>query len=391
MKIKEVKLNEYDWMNIFRGVNDYGGASLRRGNVGTTSGRLTQEIFIKDFMNDAVTGLESAIKSGLVNINQTSTQATDTATQPEQPATQPQTAPTGSSLNYRNAVKAMRKRGMQVGETKLSHYDKLNFLFEAIVEEETQENGETIDSWLTKFFNRYMRNVDLTGKEAFIKTKANEVASAIQQSKGNVRAPGVLKSLQQLANLGYSLSLANAGASKAPAQVSQRATVQQPQQTTVQQPQQTTVQQPQQTTVQQPQQTKAAEPTVAQQVSKATIQDVSAALQSLGYKAKEIKQVLPNLTPGQSIDDSLRQALVLIQQGTLARPKTVKRTNNFKLPNKSDDLAGLTLQAMEKLEKTDPAVLKDLLSIIQQDFSQHNYNDKLRATGSNVINLRNPK
>ena len=338
MKIKEVKLNEYDWMSIFKGVNDYGSAALRRGSGETTTGRRTQEIFIKDFMNDAVTGLESAIQSGLVDVPQTNAQPSATTTAPAQPDAQAEPAPTGSGLNYRNAVKAMRRQGMAVGENKLSQYDKLNTLFEAILEQQAvDDNAQTIDNWLEQFFTRYMRNVDLTGKDQFIQSKAKEVANAIQQSKGSVRAPAVLKALQNFANLGYSLSVASAGA---PRTVAQPVAKQTAQPTTVQQPQ--------------------AAPAV-----QANYDDVEAALAKLGYSATDIKAVLPKLTPGASVQDNIVQALKVITPTT--KPASARKSSATKSP---EVLASRILKNLDTLKQTSPQKYQEILQVAAGMYNQ---------------------
>lgn len=381
MKINEIKLNEYDWMSIFKNVNDYGTASATRGPGQTARGKLTQDIFVRNFVNNAVSGLEGAIQSGLVNPNKSEVavaQAGDFAT----PAPKMTAADVGdfdlkdkmakqqadwakaakekeianvadtrlqraaaspTSPEARAAVDARLQRAEQLrqqqaaNKTTESKYRRLNALFEAIINE---DGTESIQSYLTKFFNNHLRNVDISGKEQIVQQNAKAVSDAIQKSKGNTRAPEVIKALQNMGSLGYSLSIAKApqmqpgtsGYYAAPAVAAPAAA--------------TSTQR-----VAEPKQ--AAEP--AQQPAPAQNDNVSMALRAMGYSDADIKDRLSKVT-ATSDEEKIRQAIQMGQPQRAATTKTkTKRTRSKPVKtNNPAQIAGNVFDAMDSLRKLDP-------------------------------------
>jgi len=375
MKISEVKLNEYDWMSIFRGVNDYGGAALTRGSGYTAKGRLTQQIFIKDFMNGAVSGLESAIQSGLVNPDKSEVavaQAGDFATPPPK-----MTQADVGDFDLKNKIAAQKAAQVQAAKdaeianvsntskTTESKYNRLNALFEAIINE---DGTESIESWLTKFFTRHMRNVDLTGREQAIQAKAKEVATAIKQNKNNIRSPNVIKAIQSMGNLGYSLSMSSGAPSSAPQATGSAA--QATAQPAVKAPAQTTAQPA--TQVAQP----AAQPAPAQ------VDNAALALKAMGYSDQDIKDRLSKVT-ATSDEERVRQA---VQMGAPARSnkQPAKRKDKPKSRAKKinpEDLMRNVLFNMDSLKTLDPDRWMDLSKIIARQL------DNNPPASSNVVRL----
>ena len=368
MKVNEIKLNEYDWMSLLRGgVNNFGGAPLRRGNTDAVA-RRTQQIFISDFVNSAVTGLAGAIKSGLVDMNMSAD---------NQAAQQSQT--TGAPKpRYRPSTSAPGQWD-QISESK---YRRLNFLFEAIL----NENVESIESYLTRFFTQYMRNVNIQGKESVIQQKAQEVANAIRKTQGDFRSKEVLNAINNMALLGYSLSLAGSTTGNqaaynqpnVPQQASSRATQQAPAQAPAQ------AQQPAQATTPAQAPTQAASATQAQQKAfSGEMEEVKAALKSLGYKDKEIKSIMPGLAFSSGTDNMIRQALQLLQ-GQPSMKKTAPRRNVKPSRSRSSTaVAGKILKDLQNLEKLDPNRHAEIVKQLQNKAPQNIE----RPVSSNVVNL----
>lgn len=379
MKINEIKLNEYDWLNLLRGTNEFGSAYLAKGPGETTRGHLTQAIFVKEFLNNAVTGLESAIQSGLVDVQKSpvpKAQASDfevpppkaTAgdignyNQPRQTTAAPTTATKAqpSDISAQQAVDARMQRAstiaaQQAVDTRLqradqlkkaqdatkvkeSKYKKLNAIFEAIINE---DGTQTVEEWIKQFFTSHMRNIDLTGKEQAIDANAKQIAKTIQQNKGNVRSPAVLAAIKNLGNLGYTISISDLSANRPVAAPVARQATAAPATTTV-----------------------AKTPAPAQTVD----DNVSLALKALGYKDKELKDLLPRLT-AVSDEDKIKQALNILN------PKAAGTTSTQ--PDTPDVLAGDILKSIDKLQKISPEKHKELLQVAANMHSKLP-NDKAR-------------
>lgn len=401
MKINEIKLTEYDWLSLLQGVNNAGSAYLSKGGG---QGKLTQSIFLKDFMNDAVNGLDGAIQSGLVD-PQKSEVAVATAADfapitpkaqqgdigdynlkdklAQQQAQQTQAAknkaasdaaqakvnraaaaPTSPAASA--AVDARLARAQQAkttSPTSVSNkldtataqrnvppssqpnlpkvresYEHFNNLVESLLKED--DSAQSIETWMTNFFTRHMRNVNLTGKEQIIKAKAKEVANAVKTSKGNLRSPAVLKALQNMGNLAYSISMSDVPATATTAQAAAPAATKQQAAPATTRQQATTA-------------TKVAAP--AQQVQPQANADVESALKGMGYKPNEIKKVLSKIPAGTDTETSVRQALQMLGGG---KPE----------PETPEAMAGRILKNIDRLKAKHPDTYKELIDIITFEF-----------------------
>jgi hypothetical protein len=216
----------------------------------STTERVAQTEFIKNFVGSASSAIQTAINSGLVS---------PTSVQPAEPAQAPVVAPPQQKpIDPYAAKRAAAAQAAQAGMTpvppkaqpgaaafdnmaktvtqparpsfadraggktrakiasrKQSHlkenYDALNAIFESIM-----EAGEpvTISSYLQRFFTQHMHGVDTTDETAQIK----KLCDAAQQTWGRDQGK---QALTQLANLGWSISFTNAG--KAPSAQSKAA------------------------------------------------------------------------------------------------------------------------------------------------------------------------
>lgn len=376
MKINEIKLNEYDWLNLLRGTNEFGSAYFAKRPGETTKGNLTQSIFIKDFLNNAVTGLEGAIQSGLVDIEKAeipTAQASDFQTLPPkmtqgdvgdydlkakmatQQANQAQAAKDKAAADAaqarinraaadptspqaRAAVDARLQRADQLRKAQTdnkvqeSKYQKLNAIFESIINE---DGIQTIEQWMKQFFTSHMRNVDLSGKEQAIDANVKQIAKTIQQNKGNVRSPQVLAAIKNLGHLGYSISVSDTSANRPVGPLPKQAA---------------------------PTSAAAATAaTTAKAPAKVIDDNVSLALKALGYKDKELKDLLPKLT-AISDEDKIKQALSILNPKAAGSAATQ--------PETPDVLAGDILKSIDKLKKISPEKHKELLQVAANMHSQ---------------------
>lgn len=133
MKIQE--LNE-DFSTLAAGVK---GAFNGKG----TQKQLTQDLFLKDFYQDAITSLDNAIKGYIVNPNLKSSPDGD---KPK------------DIIKVDPAAKKEEPEYYPVAESK---FHKLNALFESIVEDgqASKADGVSISSYLFSWFDKYMQGV----------------------------------------------------------------------------------------------------------------------------------------------------------------------------------------------------------------------------------------
>ena len=217
----------------------------------STTDRVAQTQFIKNFVGQAASAIQTAINSGLVS--PTAAPAQQPAAPAQQPTADPYAAKRAAAAQaaqanmapaaqpganafgqianqltppaqgpgqgaFNNIAKTVTqpvrpsladraggKTRAKIASRKQSHlkenYDVLNAIFESIM-----EAGEpvTISSYLQRFFTQHMHGVDITDEAAQIK----KLCDAAQQTWGRDQGK---QALTQLANLGWSISFTNAG------------------------------------------------------------------------------------------------------------------------------------------------------------------------------------
>ena len=260
-------------------VGDQAVSAIKGAFTGAgTKEQLTQDLFFKDFVNDAVTSLKNAVKSGLVNVKsktnwnsteqqpaapqdntQTNTQqspyygGTSPNIRKSTPAPQPANpfaAPTLKNTNVTTAAKpaaaapatggitsgglgyqpkpaapaakqqsdikaagkaaaakpgfqrtAADKIAMRAAGLKESEYNRLNAIFESIIEatEEPAQQVETIGQYMLEWFNSYMQGVNWKRYEP-------QVMKLIQNIENSYRRDGGKAAIKQLAKAAYAIS-----------------------------------------------------------------------------------------------------------------------------------------------------------------------------------------
>jgi hypothetical protein len=240
-------------------VGDTAVSAIKGAFTGKSSKeQLTQDLFFKDFYNDALTSLQNAVKSGIVDVNaQTSANQQSAASTPvstpasqQQPPTQPTQAqkkpktakpanyygnvspsnvkaatPTANPLsapvvNRGNTITANTTPGQPapasggitsggIGYKKPTNkqvkeyydYDRLNMIFESILEAGAQptEQVETIAQYMLEWFNTYMQGVNWKKYET-------KVMQLIQNIENSYRRDGGKAAIKQLAKAAYAIS-----------------------------------------------------------------------------------------------------------------------------------------------------------------------------------------
>jgi hypothetical protein len=144
-----------------------------------------QDIFIKDFVQDATTSLKNGLAGGLIQLPQkTSGAPADTPPAASTPATP--SAPPPAANPKAPAEKQPYKwapKGMKVNpDTKLSSlgatgdlaeskYENLNKIFESIVNIDEQADVMSMSDYLMSWFSQYMQGVAWEGSKAIVKNK----------------------------------------------------------------------------------------------------------------------------------------------------------------------------------------------------------------------------
>ena len=215
-----------------------------------------QDIFIKDFVQDALTSLNNGVKGGLIGTAapaatptaapaatptaapaSTSSSAAVPTTSPTQvpPAQQTgqtmnnqQTAtakmqtragiqPTGQPMTAAQRTQAqLQARKMKAAQkpvpVKESSYDKMNRIFESIINIEEEAGQRTIADFMMDWFTQYMQGVNWQPSQAVVKQKLDQLQ---KEYPNNVK-----KNLTDLARIGLALSKASSPAG-APQEFSQ--------------------------------------------------------------------------------------------------------------------------------------------------------------------------
>lgn len=199
-----------------------------------------QDIFIKDFVQDAITSLNNGVKGGLISTAApavgtsapaasapgaapTSSSAAVPTTSPTQvpPAQQTgqamnnqQTAtakmqsragiqPTGQPMPAAQRTRAnIQARKMKAAQkpvpVKESTYDKMNRIFESIINVDEEAGQRTVADFMMDWFTQYMQGVNWQSSQAVVKQKLDQLQ---KEYPNNVK-----KNLTDLARIGLALS-----------------------------------------------------------------------------------------------------------------------------------------------------------------------------------------
>lgn len=202
--------------------------------------QLAQDIFLKDFYQDALTSLDNGIKSGYVDPNKEYVpQSTTTAQEnpPSSDAAEPTDAPApapapkpagptgaeqtaaaaqqhrqdvGAAANRMAAGKAAQakpafqrtatdKLAMKAAGLSESKFARLNYIFESIVSEMEGEETISIADHMLEWFGLYMNGVNWESKKAAIIPQIKKIQDTYKTDKGKA-------AIQNLARFAYSIS-----------------------------------------------------------------------------------------------------------------------------------------------------------------------------------------
>jgi hypothetical protein len=247
-----MNLNELN--NIEEGIFDAIKDRFQQGGYQTQ----VQNIFINDFVQDAITSLNNGIKGGLIDPNAKSTGAA--STEPAAPAAAPTTTPgavpttsptqvppaqqTGQAMSPQQTATAqlqtragiqptgqkmtaaqrtqaqLQARKMQAAQkpvpVKESSYDKMNQIFESIINIDEAAQLRTVGDFMMDWFGQYMEGVNWQGSKAIVQQKLDKLQDEYPKN--------IKQNLTDLARIGLALSKAGtpAGAPKEFAQAKQQ-------------------------------------------------------------------------------------------------------------------------------------------------------------------------
>jgi len=161
-----MKINEIGLHNI---IGDVGAAAFRsKGQPGTTiKSQMIQDIFVKDFVGDAATSLSNGIQGGLID-------------------------PTAKSTTTSNPP-----------ITSESRYDKMNHVFESIININEQAKLRTISDFMMDWFTLYMKGVNWESSRAVVQQNLNKLQDEYPRN--------VKENLTTLARIGLALISVNVG------------------------------------------------------------------------------------------------------------------------------------------------------------------------------------
>lgn len=237
MKLNDIKQIEE---GIFSAIKD----RFKQGGYQTN----VQNIFIKDFVQDAITSLNNGVKGGLIDPNIKSTgqsaapaagavPASGTAapaagatpagqqfmgkiapnagpaTKPTAPVSpfstptlnQPKTTVSATGAPSKPGSITSGGPGMKVKE---SSYAKMNRIFESIINIDEEAQLRTIGDYMMDWFGQYMQGVEWQGSKAIVQQKINKLQDDYPK---NVDA-----NLEALARIGLALSKAGSPAGAPP-------------------------------------------------------------------------------------------------------------------------------------------------------------------------------
>lgn len=211
-------------------IGDAGAAGLRsRKTPGmTTHAQLTQDLFIKDFVGDAISSLSAGISGGFINLGITSGPAKTTPgvqpTTPVQAGQQGrQMTPQQSAIANTQVARGIQPTGIKMSpqQQKVSQlqaqklkaaqkpkpvpestYDKLNAIFESIME---ATGGQSVADYMTAWFGKYMRGVDWQPHQSTVQPLIASIESSITQDGGKIGGK-TRDAIKKLAQVGFALS-----------------------------------------------------------------------------------------------------------------------------------------------------------------------------------------
>lgn len=224
-----MKLNELNKIEegIFSAIKD----RFQQGGYQTN----VQNIFIKDFVQDAITSLNNGIKGGLIDPNTKSTGTSSNVNFGNTTPTNvgPATGAAGSNVTSSNTTNPLRAptvsgaprtsvstrvspggtsgtvttggAGMSIRE---SSYNKMNRVFESIININEQTELRTISEFMMDWFSQYMQGVNWDSSKAIVQQKLKKLQDDYPKN--------VNQNLTDLARMGLALSKAGspAGAPK---------------------------------------------------------------------------------------------------------------------------------------------------------------------------------
>lgn len=227
MKLNDIKQIEENLLkNIGGAIKD----RFKQGGYQTT----VQNIFIKDFVQDAITSLNNGIKGQLIdpNIKSTGTSPNTQFGTATPAGVGPATGAAGSTLTPSNTTNSLNAptvgapkttvstkvapggtpggittggAGMKVKE---SSYDKMNRIFESIINIDEQAELRTISDYMMDWFGQYMQGVEWESSRAIVQQKMNKLQDEYPK---NIDA-----NLNELARMGLALSKAGSPAGAPP-------------------------------------------------------------------------------------------------------------------------------------------------------------------------------
>lgn len=208
MKLTEFKKPVNESLNSW--IGDLAASGIKGYFSGKgTKQQMIEDLFVKDFADDAFTSLMTAIKTGVVDPNldsavqkkkasrkrnSTASKLKKAAAPPAQPAAP--VAPTSPT--------ASPPAGQIVPE---SSYSELDALFESIIAEATSPGKQSITDFMNDWFNLYMSGIDWTAnpqKAHRVKEVISSIESTYRDSKGSKGK--VKKVIELLGTLAFTIS-----------------------------------------------------------------------------------------------------------------------------------------------------------------------------------------
>ena len=228
MKIDEFGKDQ----EVEEGFQDVSNAIIGKRATSAIKGMFTgnkdqriQDEFVSDFLTSIGPRLKQSISAGLVRLPPAKmpTAAPDTAPIPDTaPAVAPKNAPSNKKRPATAAAPTPRKdAGGRVpyddlAETHFYKYDKLNALFESIIEADEPDettntppptNAQSISAFLSSWFTKYMQGYDWTPYKPQFDALFKEVENTYRQTGGK-------DALTKLAKAAYSITGATGGSTK---------------------------------------------------------------------------------------------------------------------------------------------------------------------------------
>ena len=234
MKLNELKQptkEALDWSPL---IGHYGQSFMGDKPAGVDrEGQMAKNIFVRNFLQKAISGLDAAINSGLVDPNAALSGVapkTPAQTEPETPAQaaervrkekqnkaasaaqsnmasnlKPSTPAQTTNKKWtgsgpRNSELAAKMK--RTGYNESSMFLKLNYILESIINvDEEVASKQSVSQYIQSVFKDYMKNVPISDPNTFtqIKALADQVQATYSKDKGK-------SALTKLADLGWAVS-----------------------------------------------------------------------------------------------------------------------------------------------------------------------------------------